>query len=785
MKRRMTVSNLNARGVSAQGRGSSRRFASWLRPAAAGLSGFTGTRLRTLGAWLALVWILSPCARAADLRWTNSAGGSWNTAANWSPNQVPTSADRAWITNAGTYTVTVSGNAAVGELTLGGNSGTQTLSLSGGTFVPGTVTGNANAVLRITGGTLGGNGGLTLAGPLNWSGGTITNTVQCGGGAISGSATKTLRYGGLINTGLLVFSGGYLELYSGAAVSNLASGTFDITADCDISYYSSSSGPFYNAGVLRKSAGTGTSLLGAPLVNEGRLEAQSGMLRLTASSEHGGVATAVAPATLSLMGGTHDFAPGSTLGGSGTIECSGSAVLNLNSDVSLNILMVSGRRITGPGSVTASTLVWEQGTIETTIVCDGGTILVGATSLPKLRGGRLINRGLLTGGQLSAENGAVITNLATGTLDFTNATAGIRYDGGDQGLCYNAGLVRRREAASQCSVGVPFHNVGTVAVERGGLRFVRPFIQSAGWTRVGDGGIVSEQGITLLGGVLAGTNVVRGNVTNSAVVSPGTSYGRLTIEGTYVQTTNGRLQIEVSGPLAGVQHDQLVVTNLARLGGTLEVTVLGGYALGPGTVLTALVCNARSGTFHATAKPPEYYVLYMPKTVLLETENAPPVPQLWVEAVQKACHPFTLRGAAADPDGSITNLSLLVNDVVVGQFPNQASGWVLACCDFPGEVLCAVQATDNKGAMGEANALVTFTAPPLHVLDPVGFQTNRAFKLCLCGESGSNYVIEASADLWPTTWTTLGTMENTNGIWRFFDSTATNATRRFYRARQL
>ncbi len=39
---------------------------------------------------------------AADLVWTNAAGGAWNTAANWSPNQVPTFDDRVWITNTGT-----------------------------------------------------------------------------------------------------------------------------------------------------------------------------------------------------------------------------------------------------------------------------------------------------------------------------------------------------------------------------------------------------------------------------------------------------------------------------------------------------------------------------------------------------------------------------------------------------------------------------------------------------------------------------------------------------------
>ena len=49
--------------------------------------------------------VTTACASA--INWTNIAGGNWSVAANWSPNQVPGSADDAVITNAGTYTVTL------------------------------------------------------------------------------------------------------------------------------------------------------------------------------------------------------------------------------------------------------------------------------------------------------------------------------------------------------------------------------------------------------------------------------------------------------------------------------------------------------------------------------------------------------------------------------------------------------------------------------------------------------------------------------------------------------
>ena len=60
--------------------------------------------------------------RAATITWTNTAGGNWSTAANWSPNQVPSGTDDAFITNNGTYMVTINATATAGTLTLGGAS---------------------------------------------------------------------------------------------------------------------------------------------------------------------------------------------------------------------------------------------------------------------------------------------------------------------------------------------------------------------------------------------------------------------------------------------------------------------------------------------------------------------------------------------------------------------------------------------------------------------------------------------------------------------------------------
>jgi hypothetical protein len=55
----------------------------------------------------------------------------------------------------------------------------------------------------------------------------------------------------------------------------------------------------------------------------------------------------------------------------------------------------------------------------------------------------------------------------------------------------------------------------------------------------------------------------------------------------------------------------------------------------------------------------------------------------------------------------------------------------------------------------------------------------------MLGDAGTNYQVWATTNLAVPNWAPLGTMENTNGIWRFFDTTATNFPQRFYRAKQL
>jgi hypothetical protein len=86
-------------------------------------------------------------AQACTDEWTNTSGGSWGTASNWSKDAVPGNADEVCITAVGTYTVTLEpyagelGHPANGDtvksLTLGGSSGHQTLDIEGQSSISG------------------------------------------------------------------------------------------------------------------------------------------------------------------------------------------------------------------------------------------------------------------------------------------------------------------------------------------------------------------------------------------------------------------------------------------------------------------------------------------------------------------------------------------------------------------------------------------------------------------------------------------------------------------------
>src|ERR1017187_5127731 len=122
---------------------------------------------------LALLAIAS-VTHATTITWTNTAGGNWSVAANWSPNQVPGSSDTAILTNDGTYTVTMDVGPNIAGLVVGAPTGvnTQTLFASGQTLtLNGQVTVNSQGQFTFNNGTMA--GAVGLAGVMTWSADTL------------------------------------------------------------------------------------------------------------------------------------------------------------------------------------------------------------------------------------------------------------------------------------------------------------------------------------------------------------------------------------------------------------------------------------------------------------------------------------------------------------------------------------------------------------------------------------------------------------------------------------
>ena len=208
----------------------------------------TTMKTRISSPLLAALLAVSQGAYASSIVWTNAVGGKWSGATNWSPNQVPTSGDSAFITNNGTYTVTVDVYLFLDSLTLGGATGLQSLAMAGHNLDLNTASViDTNGVLGLSGGYLASHL-LTVNGTISWTGGYIASgslvTVATNGVLVLAGANGTdyRLYGMLTNAGTVQLVSGNLQLDSGCSsvfpqLVNLPGGLMDMQADVSIDRY--------------------------------------------------------------------------------------------------------------------------------------------------------------------------------------------------------------------------------------------------------------------------------------------------------------------------------------------------------------------------------------------------------------------------------------------------------------------------------------------------------------------------------------------------------------------
>jgi hypothetical protein len=763
---------------------------------------------------VAIAFLISGTCRiqAADVVWTNTAGGYWNVAANWSPNGVPASADTVFITNAGTYAVTVNTPAAIAGLKVGGSSGTQTLNLSNsitfGATPPSTVSMATNTVLNLYGGFYYSDK-VTIEGEFNWWAGefyvfgtlVLSNTATVN---LSTAGGRTLRQGGVFNYTTVHFNDGTLSAGAGGGWYNMPGSTLIIAGDFDFGFCCGNPrGIIENYGTIRKSAGNGVSHIQHGVNNHGLVQVDAGFLSLDFGGLSSGIFQVNAGTTNNFGGASHGLQAGASFEGLGVVQVAqqGSpSTLSFDAPITIsNHFILYYGTIDGSGIANfAGPFDWLDGTMSgsgKTVFTNTATVNLPWGNAKRWRQRTVDNYTAVTctGGGLLADSGGVWNNMPGSTFTITD-DHGIGY-GGTGGYCTfnNYGTFRKIDGSGTADFQMFVRNGGAGSVLRsqsGGMNFPAGFIQTNGLTELA-GGNLSGTGFDILGGTLAGNGNIAGPVRNNGAIVPGNPMGFLSITngGNFTNTAGGTCFLQFGGASAGVNHDIIRVEGTAILSGSLNISLTNGYVPPQGLVHTAMTFTARSGVFtNSNASALGLVEVYTPTNLLLIAGGALPQLAFTVNAgpTQSVCRPFSLSAQAYVLNGTITNLAILLNGSPIAQTTNFSLDTTLEI-DFAGTYSLEARAMDDQGALAISNRPIEISAQPLHVLSLGGIRDTNSFKLCMEGQTGSNYMVQATTNLLlpAMDWQDVGLMSYSNGSFRYLDNgTLTNLPARYYRARQ-
>jgi hypothetical protein len=493
----------------------------------------TSRARRAAMTFIALLWVGAgpPSVRAATILWTNSAGGVWSAPQNWSPNQVPSGGDSAYLTNAGTYTVMLDVSPTIAGLLLGGENGEQHLVLS-------------NRTLNVT------NAGLVQKqGVFDFLGGTLAGQLAVANGAqmnLAGTAGKYLD-GVLTNAGLLRWTNsGLFQLDEHVSrLVILPGGLFDIQSDQYLGHYGNAF--ITNAGTIRKSAGVATNRIDSPLHSSGRLETLAGGLRLAGGGTLAGPCDTGAGTAIELTAGVFTFTPDYQSSGPGFVG-------------------VPSGKLTLQG-VLAGALGWSGGEVLGALTVATNGLLAVSGSATKYLDGVITNWGTIrwTGPGVFRlyDNPARVVNEPGGLFDIQTDQS---FQTWGTALVTNAGTVRKSASGGLCDLDPPFHNTGRVEVQSGQLRF------DGGGTLAGSCDAAANTILGLAGGVFTLTPGFQSSgagfvgVTNAYLTLNGTLASALgwssgEVFGALTVTTNGLLTLSGSA----IKYLDGVITNLGTI----------------------------------------------------------------------------------------------------------------------------------------------------------------------------------------------------------------------------
>lgn len=250
-------------------------------------------------------------------------------------------------------------------------------------------------------------------------------------------------------------------------------------------------------------------------------------------------------------------------------------------------------------------------------VTDGtgtSTLQITAGTLDMNNNPLTVDRFLFSGGNLIDMNGTItirsLLQLGTVTLSIPNLTLQ-----GD--LVRDATVMGSTTVSSSINLGGALRTFTIPDTNLGGIDlFFNGNLSNGGLAKIGAGsmrlqgnntytgptnlnqgelvvnGTIATSSLTTVAGgaTLKGTGTV-GATTVNGIVAPGESAGTLTVNGAYTQNAGGRLDIELGGTTAGTGYDVLQVNGSATIAGQLNVSLINGFLLTPGTTFDVVRAN--------------------------------------------------------------------------------------------------------------------------------------------------------------------------------------------------